>query len=448
LVGNYRKRFLLAFAWTGAIACMLFILISPSIYLLGALLVVVSVCCLGNGFALLNSFLPLLVANSPDIPASGTERWQPVSTSEENEQTASHGLQLSNKISAKGTGFGYAAGLFVQLLAIAILIIMSKLQLTTSSTLPLRIVLLFVGAWWAVFTIPTHLWLRPRPGPRLQAVPITTRRWLQPFHYVAFSWRSLFGTVKTALRLRQIVIFLAAWFLMSDAIATVGGVASLFAKTELHMDTPAVVLVSITATVSGVLGASIWPVIQRRLGLGTNRVIVACICLFEVIPLYGLLGFITPNLGLRHAWEIFPMAVIHGFVMGGISSYCRSFYGVLIPPGSESAFYALYAVTDKGSSVIGPAIVGKIANDTGSIRMAFWFLAVLIVAPLPLIWMVDSDKGRRDALAIAGVKEGGHEGEEAVPLAEGVGRTSTDENGDEAFGLLDSDDELDYLPNR
>jgi len=88
--------------------------------------------------------------------------------------------------------------------------------------------------------------------------------------------------------------------------------------------------------------------------------------------------------------------------MGGLSSYCRSFFGLLIPPGSEAAFYALYAITDKGSSAVGPAVVGVIVDATGQIRPAFFFLAILIALPAPLVLMVDADKGRDDAARTAG----------------------------------------------
>ena len=88
-------------------------------------------------------------------------------------------------------------------------------------------------------------------------------------------------------------------------------------------------------------------------------------------------------------------------MLGGLSSYCRSLFGELIPPGSEAAFYALYAITDKGSSVFGPAIVGAITDRYGEIRPAFVFLAVLIFFPLPLMLLVDVDRGKRDAAALA-----------------------------------------------
>lgn len=224
--------------------------------------------------------------------------------------------------------------------------------------------------------------------------------------YVLFAWLSVWQTLKIAIKLRQTITFLIAWFLLSDAIATVSGTAILFARTELKMETVPIAVLSITATTSGIAGAFIWPMASRRFDLKSNRTIVACIVLMEIIPLYGLVGYV-PFIkawgvgGLQKAWEIYPLGFIHGFVMGGLSSYCRSLFGLLIPPGSEAAFFALYAITDKGSSAIGPAIVGRIVDMTGNIRPAFGFLAVLIALPGPLIWMVDVERGRKDAIAIA-----------------------------------------------
>ena len=127
-----------------------------------------------------------------------------------------------------------------------------------------------------------------------------------------------------------------------------------------------------------------------------------------MIPLYGLLGYIPlfkswGVIGLQQPWEIYILGVIYGFVMGGLSSHCRSFFGQLIPPGSEAAFYALYAITDKGSSAVGPAIVGAIVDATGTIRPAFIFLAVMTALPAPLIYIVNAEKGQADAARMAGL---------------------------------------------
>lgn len=73
----------------------------------------------------------------------------------------------------------------------------------------------------------------------------------------------------------------------------------------------------------------------------------------------------------------------------------------MIPQGSEAAFYALYAVTDKGSSVFGPLIVGAITDMTGEIRPAFFFLAILIGLPIPLMSLVNVERGRREGAALS-----------------------------------------------
>lgn len=187
--------------------------------------------------------------------------------------------------------------------------------------------------------------------------------------------------------------------------------AVLFAKTSLGMKTEALGLINVIATIAGVIGAFYWSFISRMFNLRASRTIVACICLFEIIPLYGMLGFIPAIkrygvFGLQQPWEMYPLGAIYGFVLGGLSSYCRAFFSELIPPGFEAAFYALYAITDKGSSVFGPAIVGAITDRYGEIRPAFVFLAVLIFLPLPLMIMVDVDRGKADAYQMALELEG------------------------------------------
>ena len=409
---------------------MLFIFVVPKIFLLGSVLVVIGVTCLGSSFVLLNSFLPLLVKNHPlaqgfghhigqtqsSLPLDLLRGGNPAELDSNSgitristalgSQSDSPELKLSAQISSKGIGIGYAAAVFVQILSILVLFVMSKTSV--SSTLPLRLVLSLVGAWWFAFTIPSTTWLRSRPGPPLKAAISKGGRLQSYIAYVSFAWASLWQTVKVAVQLRQMLLFLIAWFLLSDAIATVSGTAILFARTELRMGTVATAILSIVATASGILGAFTWPLISRHFGLQTNRTIVLCTALMEIIPLYGLLGYVSFIKswgvgGLQQAWEIYPLGFIFGFLMGGLNAYSRSFFGLLIPPGSEAAFYALYAITDKGSSAVGPTVVGRIVDATGTIRPAFIFLAVLIALPAPMIWMVDAQKGQADAASMAGL---------------------------------------------
>lgn len=455
--GQYRKKLLLAFAWIGSFSVMLYIFISKDLYILGAILAIISNVAFGASFVLLNSFLPLLVRNhpkvmyaevasTPDLATNiGSQRLEPTLGEEDHEDTTdtqtlpdsssvtallhddvgyeltkvlthadqtSAELKLSTELSAKGIGIGYAAGLFVQCVAILILIRMH------STTWSLRVVLFFIGGWWAVFTIPAAFWLRPRPGPPLPAGG-SRSGFRALVSYTTFAWKSLYKTVKLARRLVDIILFLAAWFLLSDAIATTSSTAILFAKTSLNMEPWALGLISVISTITGIAGALSWSYISRRFNLKPHQTLLACVALFELIPLYGLLGYLPfvrawGVMGLQQWWEMFPLAAVYGFVLGGLSSYCRAVYGELIPPGSEAAFYALYAITDKGSSVFGPFIVASIIEATGEIRPAFWFLACLVGLPAPLIYFVDVERGRLEAEKLARVIEGMRTGRQGI----------------------------------
>jgi MFS transporter, UMF1 family len=63
--GRYRKTLLLAFAMVGSLATMLFLPVTPAVYLFGSLWAIVGNVCFGASFVLLNSFLPLLVRHHP-----------------------------------------------------------------------------------------------------------------------------------------------------------------------------------------------------------------------------------------------------------------------------------------------------------------------------------------------------------------------------------------------
>jgi MFS transporter, UMF1 family len=307
-------------------------------------------------------------------------------------------MQLSTKISSYGVGIGYIAAVIVQILSIVIL------KLTGATLFSLRLVLFVIGLWWLSFTIPAAFWLRPRPGPPLAFGREGDKRtWVA---YITYSWTNLGKTIVRARRLKDVLLFLAAWFMISDAVATVSGTAILFAKTTLGMDSAALAMINVIVTLSGIAGAFTWSKVSRMMQLKPSQTILTCICLFELIPIYGLMGYIPAiqrfgSFGLQQQWEMYPLGAVYGLVLGGLSSYCRSLFGELIPPGSEAAFYALYAITDKGSSVFGPAIVGAITDATGDIRPAFWFLAVLIGTPIPLMFMVNVERGKREGAALA-----------------------------------------------
>jgi len=203
-------------------------------------------------------------------------------------------------------------------------------------------------------------------------------------------------------KLRNTFKYLAAWFLLSDGFVTITSTAVLFAKTVLFMPASSLILVGVMVPTFGIIGSLVWPHLQRRLGLGNLRIVIILVILASLVPAYGCLGFLSVFQrigfgGLNSPNEIYGLAVYFGFVYGAFQAYARAFYAELIPKGEEAKWYALFSITDKSSSFVGPLAVGLIADLTGNIRYGFFFVVFMIWLAVPILLSVDVERGRVDA---------------------------------------------------
>jgi UMF1 family MFS transporter len=116
------------------------------------------------------------------------------------------------------------------------------------------------------------------------------------------------------------------------------------------MPPSSLVLVGVLTPSAGILGALLWPIVQRRLGLTSLRVLALLVVAASAIPLYGVIGLFAPHgarWGLRVPAEMFVLAVYFGALYGAFQSYARALYAEIIPPGEEARWYGLFSITDK-----------------------------------------------------------------------------------------------------
>jgi UMF1 family MFS transporter len=65
--------------------------------------------------------------------------------------------------------------------------------------------------------------------------------------------------------------------------------------------------------------------------------------------------------------------------------------------GYESSFFALFSLTDKSASFLGPAIVGLIRDKTNDIRYGYYSILALLVIPIPFLLKVSPEDGVEEA---------------------------------------------------
>ncbi|ODV59064.1 Atg22p [Ascoidea rubescens DSM 1968] len=395
--GNYKKPVLVISGFLGAISTILMYFLNYKFLLLSAFYCVLSNSCFGVVNVCGNSILPVLVSNSYKIRKLNKKLVQSSELSLndqikiEGKLTIQKGL-ISSKISGLGSGLGYFAAFIVQL--ISILIVLK----TGSSTLSIQYALLFIGCWWFIFQFPIIFLLKSREiDPDL--IPLTNNnRKITFFEYIQIGWLNLLTAFKKIKLLKDVCIFLTGWFIISDSITTINSAAILFSKTELSMTTPELAIIGVIAIIAAIFGTLIIPnFVQPYFKLNSKMTLILIIIWSSMIPFYGILGFYFDNIGLQHKSEMYLLAMWYGISLGGLSTISRSLFSLLIPRGRESLFFALFAVTDKGSSIIGPIISGLITDKTHNIRYCFWFLWILLVISLPVFWLLNLERGKRDA---------------------------------------------------
>ncbi|KAI9566609.1 autophagy-related protein 22-like protein [Boletus coccyginus] len=436
-----RKPLLLMFGLLGASAAVLFLFLPSSspLWILSALFAVCANVGFGASVVAMNAYLPALARESPEVveaqmeldKTSGSVDVPALSI----DLDADHALtdldsvsapllggtppdhqsrarkayvaalsRATARISSQGIASGYVAGILLLLLA---LVPVTRMH---GSTFSLRLAIGLSGVWWMLFSIPAALWLPGAPRDRAHAFGADDK-WTVGAE-VGAAWKRLGVMLRWSQikRLQHTFRYLAAWFLLSDGFTTITSTAILFGKTTLHMDASSLVLIGAITPASGILGSLVFPALQRRFGWSNLHVLVLLVLFVSFIPAYGCLGFV-PFVrrmrvgGLTTPGEMFGLAVYFGYVSGppprfaygAFQSYARASYAELIPPGEEARWYALFSITDKSSSFVGPLIVGLIADSTGNIRYAFFFLVVMVWLAVPVLWSVDVERGRIDA---------------------------------------------------
>ena len=360
------------------------------------LLYIVANSCFGVINVVGNSLLPIFVS---DLVKFSDEATQPLGGRESSVE------KLSSIISGRGASLGYSSALLTQIVSM-FLVHKSKTQQD------IQVAVLFVGVWWLFWQFPM-LWLfNDIPHADASSSSSSSRLARSREYYsskkiwsmksLGYGWKSLIDAFKHARLLKDVMIFLLGWFIISDSVTTINSTAILFAKTELEMVTLNLITISVITMVDAMIGAFVIPqFLAKRFNLLPHQILMYIIMWTSFIPFYGILGFFFESIGLKHKFEMYMLAVWYGLSLGGLSAVSRSVFSLIIPKGKESTFFSMFSMTDKGSSIIGPFLIGLVTDKTHEIRYSFYLLFVLLMLALPVLNSLDVNRGKREAEELA-----------------------------------------------
>ncbi|TDQ50240.1 UMF1 family MFS transporter [Actinorugispora endophytica] len=339
-----RKREMLGvLAYLGAFATMGLYFVQGDRYLLGAGLFVLANVAFGASIVVANSFLP-------DISA-------------EDERDA---------VSSRGWATGYLGGALLLTLNLALFLGHESFGLDSGHAV--RICMVSVGVWWAVFTVIPLVGLRNRRDGSTAAPtrPISVGR----------SFAQLWHTLKGLRAYPGTLLFLVAYILFNDGIQTVIGFSATFADQALELDQTVQIGTILMVQFVAFGGALLLGAIARR--TGAKRAILGSLVVWTVV-----VG-VAPLLQAGSATQFFLLGFFIAIVLGGTQALSRSLFSQLIPKGKEAEYFGLYEISDKGSAFLGSLTLGIVLDATGGeYRVAILSLSVFFVLGFVLLLLTN-----------------------------------------------------------
>jgi len=347
-IADYRgnkKQFLRFFCTMGSLSCASLYFFDSN-HIIGGLVSVI-IACIGfwSSLVFYNSYLP-------EIAAPGDR----------------------DRISAKGFMMGYIGSVLLQLICFVFVLKPELFGITVGKAS--QISFLLVGVWWVSFG-----WLAISRLPESKGVKGAHSKNLftQGYKELHKVWLEL----KTQPLLKQ---FLFSFFFYNMGVQTIMLAATLYGKSELNIPTTNLIIAILIIQLVAIPGALLMAKLASKWG-NFNTIMVAIL-----IWIGGcIMGYYLPR---NSVMPFYSLAIVVGFVMGGIQSVSRSTYSKLMPETHDTtSYFSFYDVTEKVAIVIGMFSFGFINEITGSQRNSVLALCIFFIIGFVLLYRTSKLKG-------------------------------------------------------
>ena len=244
-------------------------------------------------------------------------------------------------------------------------LLVSFLLFDVNNSLEVKQVNLFVAAWFLIFSLPTFFFLKDSKRQKINK------------ENILLSFKSILQTFKEISKYKIIVRFLIARLFYNDGLITIFALGGIYAIGTLSFSMQEVLILGIVLNVFAALGSFVFGLIEDRIGV--RKVINLSLV---VLVISTFLAFISP-------WTLYPKiffwtsGVLLGTMVGPNQSCSRSYMAQIIPEDKKNEFFGFYAFTGKATSFLGPLMFGFLtkiySQQIGLLSVLVFFIIGLII---------------------------------------------------------------------
>ena len=283
-----------------------------------------------------------------------------------------------DRLSAQAYGLGYAGGGL--LLVLNLLWVMHPEWFNMPDTgFAVRASFVSVAVWWGLFSLPLFKYVPEPPvtplGGSADSRPALTR-----------GFRRLASTLREISRYRQLLIFLAAYWIYNDGIGTIVKMATAYGS-EIGIGMTDLIGALVLTQAVGIPFAVLFGRLARR--IGPKRSILLALLVYLIISIFGFF--------LNSSSQFYVLAGLVGTVQGGAQALSRSLFASMVPRHRTSEFFGFYSSSGKLAGVAGPLVFGLVSQGTGTSRLGILSLIFFFAVGGWLLTRVDVAAGQAAA---------------------------------------------------
>jgi UMF1 family MFS transporter len=287
-----------------------------------------------------------------------------------------------DRVSSKGFALGYMGGGIHLVLASALILMHETVGISENTAVQIGIG--SAGLWWLGFALFSFTRI-PETG-TATPLPAEYEARSTVAAYASIGFRRTIATAKKLLGFKQILLFVIAFMLYNDGVQTTIAMTSVYASDTLNLEIETILVAFLIVQFIAFFGALAFGVIADR--VGTKRGILITLVVWSGVAIGA---YFLPE---GEAVPFLLLAVVVGFILGGVQALSRSLYGSMIPEEASAEFYGFYSVFAKFSAIWGPLIFAVISTVTDSGRPAILSIIVFFILGMILLSRVDVEEAR------------------------------------------------------
>lgn len=215
------------------------------------------------------------------------------------------------------------------------------------------------GVWWGVFTYQVGRMIPVTFGVGDPYPPeINGKGWLAVFWYgMVNGFSEQYESFRFLLGMPDLgYLFLAVMFL-SDASSTAYSVAAILATDVLGFSAAVLAGATVVGFIAAVLGLKFFTWVVERGHLAAKQVLLLNLCMLCLLLLYVM--------WMESVLDLFIVIFIGGFQIGSMGNFTRSLVSLMIPLHRSAKLFAVYDLTQKGTSWIAPIVIAALTQYYG-----------------------------------------------------------------------------------